>query len=405
MKVINYLWIVLYLCSMQASLAAGGCIKGDCKEGQGTFSYADDSVYAGQWKDNKRNGTGILTRPKGSKYEGHWKDDQFDGHGTYIYPDGSTYVGQWKNSRKNGEGRYTSASGFEYAGQWKNGRLVGQGILTTPDGSKFAGQFDTNGKLIGEYVPLAKNQPSKSNPTANKTFTNSNGMKFIYISPGSFVMGSPDDEKGRYDNETQHKVKLTQGFFLATTEVTQGQWAAVMGNNPSNFKECGDECPVDQISWDDVQLFIQRLNLLEGTKKYRLPTEAEWEYACRAGNNEAFASGGITELECNRDINLDAVAWFCGNSDNTTHRVAQKKPNALGLYDMHGNVSELCEDWYAEYPSDQIIDPQGSASGTYRTIRGGGWDAYARHCRSACRGALPPGERSHGVGFRLARTP
>lgn len=408
MKVINSLILVLCFFVLQPSLAMGNCIKGDCKDGQGTYSYADDSVYVGQWKDNKRNGMGTLTRTKGSKYVGQWKDDQFNGHGTYIYPDGSSYVGQWRDSRKNGEGRYISSDGSEYEGQWKNGRLIGKGILTTPNGKKFVGQFDTDGKLVGKYLPLGKNQLSgspESRATAKKTFTGPNGMIFIYISPGSFVMGSPEEEKGRYKNETQHKVTITHGFYLTTTEVTQGQWEAVMGNIPSHFKKCGYECPVDKVSWDDVQLFIQRLNLLEGTEKYRLPTEAEWEYACRAGNNKAFASGGITELECKRDNNLDAVAWYCGNSNNTTHPVAQKKPNAFGLYDMHGNVSELCEDWYAEYPTGQISDPRGPVSGTLRTIRGGGWDANARHCRSACRGAISPGERSYGVGFRLAKTP
>ncbi len=418
MKEIKSLLLALCLLFVYASFALGECIKGDCTNDQGTYTYSDGSVYVGQWKNSKRNGIGTLTRPKGSKYVGHWKDDQFDGQGAYTYPDGSKYVGQWKNSKRNGEGRYVSSSGSEYESQWKNGRLFGEGILTTSDENKFVGQFDKNGKIIGKYLPLAKKKDeSEANARTRKkeikpplssdkkTLAGPNGMKFIYISPGSFMRGSSEDESGRYDNETRHQVTLTRGFYMQTTEVTQGQWTIVMKNSPSFFNSCGDNCPVEQVSWDDVQQFIRGLNQLEGTNKYRLPTEAEWEYVCRAGNTEAFASGGITELECNRDINLDSVAWFCGNSDKKTHPVAQKKPNALGLYDLHGNVSELCQDWYGGYPSNQAIDPQGPASGIDRTVRGGGWDAHARHCRSACRGALSPGERSYGVGFRLVRAP
>ncbi len=431
MKAIKSLLLALYLLTFYAPFALGGCIKGDCTNGQGAYTYSDGSVYDGQWKSNKRSGHGTLTRPKGSRYVGHWDNDTFDGQGTYTYPDGSKYVGQWKNNKRNGEGRYTSSSGSKYEGQWNDGRLIGEGILITSDGNKFVGQFDKNGKLVGKYLPLAKKKLSgastgvdldkEKNETEisskfeekvkkprlfsnKKTLTGPNGINFIYISPGSFMMGSPVDESGRYENETQHQVTLTHGFYLQTTEVTQGQWAAVMKGNPSFFSSCGDECPVEQVSWDDVEQFIRKLNQLDGAK-YRLPTEAEWEYACRAGNTEAFANGGITDLECNRDSNLDTVAWFCGNSDKTTHAVAQKKPNALGLYDMHGNVSELCQDWYGDYPSSQTKDPHGPASGIDRVVRGGGWDAQARHCRSACRGALSPGEHSYGVGFRLVRTP
>jgi formylglycine-generating enzyme required for sulfatase activity len=238
-----------------------------------------------------------------------------------------------------------------------------------------------------------------------KTFTGPNGMKFVYISPGTFTMGSSEEESGRYDNEIQHQVTLTQGFYIQITEVTQGQWTALMGNNPSFFNGCGDDCPVEQVSWNDAQQFIWRLNQLEGTDKYLLPTEAEWEYACRAGSTAAFSSGGITSLECDHDSNLGAVAWFCGNSAKTIHPVAQKNANAWGLYDMHGNVSELCQDWYGGYPPHQMTDPQGPASGIDRTVRGGGWNSHARHCRSACRGAVSSGQKSYDVGFRLVRMP
>jgi len=138
-------------------------------------------------------------------------------------------------------------------------------------------------------------------------FTNSLGMAFVLVKPGKFIMGSPEDEPGRYSGEIPHPVNLTNPFYLQTTEVTQGQWQSLMNENPSSNKGCGDTCPVEQVSWDDVQNFIQKLNQKEGTNKYRLPTEAEWEYACRAGSRKAFSNGGIAELDCGKDANL--VSW------------------------------------------------------------------------------------------------
>jgi len=158
------------------------------------------------------------------------------------------------------------------------------------------------------------------------------------------------------------------------------------------------------VSWNDCQEFIRRLNNKEGVNKYRLPTEAEWEYACRAGSNTAFANGGITETGCGHDPNLDAMGWYCGNSGSKTHPVAQKKPNAWGLYDMHGNVWEWCQDWYGDYPRGHVTDPAGPSSGSLRVNRGGGWSSNAGFCRSAFRDCYSPGFRYGYLGFRLART-
>ena len=201
--------------------------------------------------------------------------------------------------------------------------------------------------------------------------TNSLGMEFVLIKPGKFMMGSPENEAGRYSGERQHRVNLTEAFYLQTTAVTLGQWQALMGKNPSSQKACGDNCPVEEVSWDDVQGFIRKLNQKEGADKYRLPTEAEWEYACRAGSTTAFPNGGITQLQCDRDDNLDSIGWYCGNSNNTLHPVTQKKPNAWGLYDMHGNVQEWCQDWFGVYPYDEVTNPKGPPSGSYRAMRGG----------------------------------
>jgi formylglycine-generating enzyme required for sulfatase activity len=233
-----------------------------------------------------------------------------------------------------------------------------------------------------------------------KEFVNSIGIKFVYIQPGTFMMGSPSNEPKRDSDERQHEVTFTKGFYMGTTEVTQGQWKEVMGNDPSYFKNRGPDCPVEGVSWNDAQEFIKRLNKKEGTSKYRLPTEAEWEYACRAGSTTAFANGSITVTDCGHDPNLNEMGWYCGNSDNKTHHVAKKKPNALGLYDMHGNVCEWCQDWFGDYSSGHVTDPNGPSLGSNRMFRGGSWYNDASYCRSAFRSNYSPGDMSDYAGSR-----
>lgn len=240
--------------------------------------------------------------------------------------------------------------------------------------------------------------------------TNSLGMDFVWIEPGEYLRGSPDHEPGRGSSELQHRVILTNGFYLQTTEVTQGQWEAVMGSNPSRFEDCGDNCPVEQVSWNDVQEFISRLNRKESTDRYRLPTEAEWEYAARAGSTNRFHFG-------DDEARLGEYAWYHANAGRRTRPVATKLPNAWGLYDMYGNVSEWVNDWWSGYewdpgwsddgyPSGYVTDPSGPSSPAFsRVNRGGNWFSRADHCRSAFRTAQPPDDRFHSLGFRLARTP
>jgi len=228
-------------------------------------------------------------------------------------------------------------------------------------------------------------------------FTNSIGMKFVLIQAGEFTIGSPENEKDRQSNEgPYHKVKITKPFYMQTTEVTQAQWKAVMGNNPSYFK--GDDLPVEQVSWDDAQEFIKKLSAKEGVK-YHLPTEAEWEYACRAGSTTRFCFG-------DDESKLGEYAWYNENSDNKTRPVGQKKPNARGLYDMHGNVWEWCQDWYDEnyYKNSPAEDPQGPASGAIRVVRGGRWFGEAGDCRTAFRSWVETSFRYDNFGFRLARS-
>ena len=242
--------------------------------------------------------------------------------------------------------------------------------------------------------------------TELKRFTNSLGMNFVLIPPGSCLMGSPEEEYGRNVCEgPRHAVSITSGFYMQNTEVTQGQWRALMGNNPSYFSSCGDTCPVEWVSWEDAQAFVQALNEHEGTTAYRLPTEAEWEYAARGGNDTAFSNGGISLTQdcCEYDANLDAVAWYCDNSNDTTHPVAQKQPNAVGLYDMHGNVLEWCLDYYGAYSSDGGTNPLGPDTGTLKVLRGGSWYHWARHSRSAFRSYFWPEGHRNMVGFRVTR--
>ena len=227
--------------------------------------------------------------------------------------------------------------------------------------------------------------------------------KMIHVPPRTFLMGSPSTEKGRYDDEEQHPVTLTNGFYIGVTEVTQGQWKKIMGNNPSHFKECGDNCPVEQVTWIMCQEFIMTLNRKEKTRRYRLPTEAEWEYACRAGSSLAFANGDITEIKCGHDPNLDKIGWSCGNTGGKTQEVAKKIPNPWGLYDMHGNAWEWCQDRYGRYRPGHTVDPEGPDSGASRIFRGGGWGLSSRTCRSAFRDKYNPTLKCRFLGFRLVR--
>lgn len=253
---------------------------------------------------------------------------------------------------------------------------------------------------------LAMGKRPTGSPDAGKKITNSLGMEFVYIQPGTFTMGSPPDEAGRDNDETQHQVTLTRGFYLQTTEVTQGQWQAVMGSNPSYFKNCGNDCPVEQVSWNDAQEFIRRLNQREGGAGYRLPTEAEWEYAARAGTTTPFHAGTCLFTDkANYDGNYPLSGCAKGECRKNTVRVGSFAPNAWGLYDMHGNVWEWCQDWYGNYPSESVTDPTGPSGGSDRVYRGGSWYNHARLCRSAVRYGISPRFWNPDLGLRLLRNP
>jgi len=214
--------------------------------------------------------------------------------------------------------------------------------------------YDSSGDSGTVSVSISSGTPS--------TYTNSLGQTFVLLPAGTFTMGSPSDEPGRSDDETQHQVTLTQPFYMQTTEVTQAQWEAVMGSNPSYFSGC-PTCPVENVSWDDIQVFIGYMKA-RGEGTYSLPTEAQWEYAARAGSTTAFYNGGITETGGGYDPNLNVIGWYFYNSGFKTQPVGQKAPNPWGLYDMSGNVREWCWDWYGSYGSAAVTDPTGPSSGS-----------------------------------------
>lgn len=248
--------------------------------------------------------------------------------------------------------------------------------------------------------------------TERQQVVNSVGMALVLIEPGTFERGSPPEETGRRPNETRHAVTLTRGFWLGATEVTQAQWDAIMPENPSAFP--GPDRPVENVAWFDWLEFCNRLSIREGLTPaytldgvhvtwrrdadgYRLPTEAEWEYACRAGTRTRFNAG-------DRSSELLEVAWVRANADWQTHPVATRPANPWGLHDMHGNVFEWCWDLYEPFGDEALVDPAGAADGWRRVLRGGGWTSHSRASRSAYRHAGDPSARRAWYGARLARS-
>lgn len=256
---------------------------------------------------------------------------------------------------------------------------------------------------IEEPIPTADDTPVRNEaetdmasrskpltaPVGHHMLENRLGMAFRYVGPGTFTMGSSNGDS----DENPHKVTLTRGFYLQTTEVTQAQWTALMGNNPSNFPDCGRNCPVENVSWEDVQRFIEKLNIIENGPRYRLPTETEWEYACRAGSTSDYST----------HTSVAELCWFDRNSDNKTHPVASKQANNWGFSDMHGNVWEWCASTYKPYPTKDVTDPEESPGGYYKVQRGGSWDESVYVCRSANRMYNEPAFKRNDTGFRLVR--
>jgi len=260
-----------------------------------------------------------------------------------------------------------------------------------------------------------------------------NRLDFAYIHPGTFRMGSPPDEHGHQDDETAFNATLTQGFWLARFEVTQAQYQAVMGENPSEFKNAGGNAPVESVDWEQANAFCQRLTARERAAfrlppgyAYQLPTEAQFEYAARAGTTTATYAGVPEVRGENNDPALGRIAWYTGNCKVDyeggfdrrdwwetelnffyagTLPVGKKQPNDWGLYDMIGNVSEWCADWYDYYPQGSAADPYGAYETPVRVVRGGSWSSTPANCRAAAREYTLPEYRENDIGFRVALAP
>jgi len=283
--------------------------------------------------------------------------------------------------------------------------------LIKPNGALHSGldsegswvEFEQLGKTWRVYAPPWGSELQHDNAGLyTDLIINGITQRCRWIPPGNFYMGSPPSEKERHDCENQHLVTLTQGFWLADTACTQALWKAVMGDNPAFFTE-NENNPVEQVSWDDVQSFIKQVNILIPGLGVQLPTEAQWEYACRAGTATPFSFGEtITPELVNYDGNVPYAGGKKAGCREKTVAVKSLPPNPWGLYEMHGNVWEWCADWYDEYPALPAIDPTGSETGSSRVLRGGSWSNQGWRTRSANRGWYAPVNRDNYIGFRFA---
>ncbi|MBI4946554.1 MAG: formylglycine-generating enzyme family protein [Bacteroidetes bacterium] len=275
------------------------------------------------------------------------------------------------------------------------GKTFGEALKSVSGDAGSGIQAGSNKKIIWDV--LKDNDMLYSEQIAFKVTGSVNYVgEMIYVEGGTFQMGCTSEQNNCGDDEKAHSVTLSS-FYIGKYEVTQKQWRDIMEANPSKFNDC-DNCPVEQVSWNDIQDFLQRLNAKTG-KKYILPTEAQWEYAARGGNKrKGYLYSGSN--------NIDDVAWYSSNSGSKTHPVGQKKSNELNIYDMTGNVWEWCSDWYDEkyYKNSPANNPQGVNSGSYRVYRGGSWDLEARYCRVAIRDLNYPDYR-FSIGLRLAFVP
>ena len=308
------------------------------------------------------------------------------GHGAFTY---KLLEGLDKGlADQDGDGIITSTELAGYlksrVAQISHHKQTPQFKFLTDDEGEFV--FITGSERAPETPPRAEEPQAKLKVPASTD-------DMVLVEGGSFEMGSND---GGADEKPVHRVYV-DNFYIDKHEVTQKQWKDIKGNNPSSFGNC-DECPVDNVSWDDVQQYLEKLNAKTG-EHYRLPTEAEWEYAARGGNKSLrYTYSGSN--------NIDEVAWYGGNAGGRTHSVAEKKPNELGIYDMSGNVWEWCSDWYDKdyYNNSPERNPQGPNNGKYRVLRGGSWLNYALSCRVSIRYYNDPTIRYYINGFRVVRT-
>ena len=369
------------------------------------YSFGDDESKLGDyaWYDTKNSDS--KTHEVGQKKPNQW--GLYDMHGNVdelvqdIWHDNYNGAPTDGSAWESGSGSSRVARGGGWNGNARNIRSASRGYVVTAGGVsstlgfRLVMEITTNVSLSTNITPVVSTIPIITPSTDQKTFANSIGMEFVLIPAGEFDMGSLSNEAGRYEQEGPvHHVNISKAFYIGKYEVTQKQWRDVMGSSPSSFK--GDNLPVEQVTWDDVQDFIKKLNEKDGGNKYRLPTEAEWEYVARAGTTTRYSFG-------DDESKLGDYAWYDSNSGNKTHEVGQKKPNPWGLYDMHGNVNEWVLDKlhgnYNGAPTDgSTWENQGYPIFVFR---GGSWLFYAGDCRSAFRSGVVAAAKRGDFGFRL----
>lgn len=385
------------------------------------------------WEDNE---TGAATDAGGETEAGPPSDAGLslgeDGGGLR---DGGGGIG---DSGASGTGESDGGLSAADAGNVDAGGVPDSGAVPTDGGSS----GDDAGSQDNEGGPVPTEDGGSDSASDAGYITGPVGIQFAVISGGTFTMGSPSTELGHMPGdagESQHDVTFMYGFAMGVTEVTQGQWKAKSGGtNPSYFSNCGDDCPVEQVDWYSALAYANALSDAAELQScytltdceddsngwqdghhagctaatfvgldctgYRLPTEAEWEYAYRAGTMTAYYNGENSKTApCDFDEKLDEIGWYCSNGEDRTHRVKDKQANAWGLYDMAGNVWEFTWDWYGPYPSD-TTDYAGPATGSNRVLRGGAWAGLPLHARAAFRVPSDPTSRGDSVGFRLTRT-
>ncbi len=349
-----------------------------------TIEY-DGGIYSGELKDGEPHGRGTLETSEGHIYSGEWKNGLEDGAGKITFPDGGYFEGSFKEGKRHGEGKFFDAEGeLMLEGNWVNGEL--DDTLINDDNQNMLGELEMNelnfDDLRDDYLDLGDGMQ----------------IELVWLPAATFMMGAPPEEGIRDMEETLHEVTLSKSFAIGKYEVTQDQYEKVMGKNPSHF--VGPEKPVDRVSWPKANEFCKKLSELTG-RTVRLPTEAEWEFACRAGTQTPFSFGEtITTEQVNFDGETIADSGH-GEGLGETADVGSYSPNAFGLFDMHGNVKEWCLDIYDDYPSESVTDPKGPDSGILRVVRGGSWKDGARNCRSAYRSNDSTIDASNSHGFRI----
>lgn len=416
-----------------------GEYKNGKRDGRGVQTWPDKARYEGTFRDGERSGYGVFTWPNGNRYEGTFKDGKKAGNGTFTWADKSKYVGAYKNGQRHGPGifyhgnkkvEFCVVESAQENQVWSEGRLVKRLPISDPDlaHNPMVGELSGTGRMANFNLRLARkltaaippvsvpaepsvlsadrprdrpllapsgvqSVPRSAAPTVNagKRWTDpGSGITFATIPGGCFFMGS---DQGSENEQPRHEVCL-RPFAMGIHEVTQGQWRRVMGSLPSQ-SQMGDDLPVESVTWDDTEKFVRTLNLKSSTH-FRLPSEAEWEYACKSG-------GADTGPFCGGD-DLKEIGWYYENSGNRVHPVGQLKSNLFGVYDMTGNVWEWVDDWYVPnyYQKSPKQNPTGPISGSSRIMRGGAWLSKENVLRATIRYDLAPDRGYQLLGFRLA---